>query len=86
MILKLTIVDTKSRYVLKTAFTKFDNTATISDVFHVKNVKVDEVIEVKIGSDKELTSIDSDFLDEITLRDIFLSVPGVVMSVKIIKQ
>ena len=86
MILKRTIVDTKSRYAFKTTFIKFEDTATISDVFRSKNVKVEEVIEVKVGSDKELTSIDSDCFDEITLRDLSTSVPGVVMSVKIIKQ
>ena len=30
----------------------------ISDVFRSKNVQVEEVIEFKVGSDKELTSID----------------------------
>ena len=82
----LKIVDTKSRYVFKAAFTKFEDTATISDVFHSKNKKVEGLIEVKVGSNKELTSIDLDCFDGITLRDLSPSAPGVVMSVKIIKQ
>ena len=86
MILKLTIVDTKSHYVFKIAFTKSEDTATISDVFRSKNVRVEEVIEVKVGSDKALTSIDSNCFEEITLCDLSTSAPGVVMSVKIIKQ
>ena len=56
------------------------------DVFHSKNKKVEGLIEVKVGSKKELTSIDLDCFDEITLRDLSPSAPGVVMSVKIIKQ
>ena len=85
MILKLIIVDTKSCSVFKTAFTKFGDTATISDLC-LKNFKVEEVIGVKVGSDKELTSIDLDCFNEITLCDLSTSAPGVVMSVKIIKQ
>ena len=49
MILKLTIVDLNNRYVFQTTFTKFEDTATISDVFRSKNVKEEEVIEVKVG-------------------------------------
>ena len=56
------------------------------DVFHSKNKKVEGLIEVKVGSKKELTSIDLDCFDEISLRDLSPSAPGVVMSVKIIKQ
>ena len=63
MILKLTIVDLNNCYVFKTTFTKFEDTATISDVFRSKNFKEEETIEVKVGSDKELTSLDLDCFD-----------------------
>ena len=43
--------------------TKFEDTATISDVFRSKNFKEEETIEVKVGSDKELTSLDLDCFD-----------------------
>ena len=47
---------------------------------------MEEVIGVKVGSDKELTSIDSDCLDDITLRDLSTSAPEVAMSAKIMQQ
>lgn len=47
---------------------------------------MEEVIGIKHGSDKEHTSIDSNCFDEITLHDLFVSTPGVIMNVKIIKQ
>ena len=81
-ILKLKIANTKRCYVFKTALTKFDDTTTISDVFHSKNVKVEEVIEVKVGSDKELNSVDLDGFHQITLSNLSTFAPEVVKSVK----
>ena len=63
MILKLTIIDTKS-YVFKTAFTRFEDIATIIDAFTQKSGKVEEVIKVKVGSNKELTSVDFGCFDK----------------------
>ena len=60
MIIKLTIVNTKSQVFFKTAITKYPDTTTIAEVLLSKNVTLSEVIEVKSGYDDKLVTIDRD--------------------------
>ena len=49
MIIKLTIINTKSRFIFKTATKKFDNDATFIKVFEAKDVLPQDIVEVRGG-------------------------------------
>lgn len=58
MLIKLTIIDTKSRFIFRTALKKCEDDSTIKEVFPRKNAKAENVVEVKAGFQNNLTTVD----------------------------
>ena len=67
MIVKQTIVNTKSVFIYKTAITKYEDTVTLENLILEKNVSMYNVVEVRAGFGNELFAIDQENLSEISL-------------------
>ena len=70
MIIKLTIINTKSRFLFKTAIIKFDNDTTLTQVFEAKDVLPQDIEEVLAGKQDDLVDVDKESFGETTLDDL----------------
>ena len=70
MIIKLIIIDTKSRFIFKTAITKFDIDRTLTQVFEAKDVLPQDIVEVRARKQDDLVDVDKKSFGEITLDDL----------------
>ena len=83
MIIKLIIIDTKSRFIFKTGITKFDSDKTLTQVFEAKDVLPQNIVEVRARKQGDLVDVDKKSFGEITLDDLksfreILCIKGIV--------
>ena len=83
MIIKLIIIDTKSRFIFKTGITKFDIDRTLTQVFEAKDVLPQAIVEVRARKQDDLVDVDKKSFGEITLDDLksfreILCIKGIV--------
>ena len=83
MIIKLIIIDTKSRFIFKTGITKFDSDRTLTQVFEAKDVLPQDIVEVRARKQDDLVYVDKKSFGEITLDDLksfreILCIKGIV--------
>ena len=85
MIVKLSVISSKSKIIIKPTITKFEDEGALSAFIVSKNYKLEDVVEILSGGNfSSLTSIDKDCLDEINLSDI--KEQGKTLHIKIIMK
>ena len=85
MLVKLSIISTKSKVLFKPSFTKYDDDASITTFITEKKFNVENVVEVLAGNSfVSLTSVDKDCINEITLLD--LKEDGKTLHLKVVMK
>ena len=86
MLVKLNIVDTKSKVVFKTSITFVNDNDTIVNFFKSKKINQDDVIEFKMGNSfSDLVCLDSEAFNDVQLKELKETVTGsCILHLKII--